>query len=162
MPLSPSLYVQKSWPCVNMSLISPSLFVHESWCCVNMFLSPSLFVHESWCCLNVSLSYLLPLSLPGCVHPLLNVALFMILPCLSVLSQSCPRRAHICGQVITPPTFLTSSSSFAISRLPFCYPSCPPIVISAHQMACPSPFSFFDLYHDFCVSDFVSCCDVKG
>ena len=45
----------------------------------------------------------------------------MILPYLTVSSQSCPRRAHICGQVITPPTFLSSSCSFAISWLPFCY-----------------------------------------
>ena len=103
----------------------------------------------------------------GCVHPVLNVALFMILPCLTVLSQSCPSRAHICGQVITPPTFLSSSSSFAISWSPFYYPSCPPIC--TYYMSCPSPFSFFDLYHgilylclfpDFCVSDFVSYCDV--
>ena len=51
----------------------------------------------------------------------------MILPYLTVLSQSWPRRAHICDQVITPPTFLSSSRSFAISWLPFCYTSCPPM-----------------------------------
>ena len=69
---------------------------------------------------------------PGCVHPLLNVALFMIFPLFSVLCQSGPCGACVRCDVIPPPEFLSASASLSASRLPLSHSFCPSVIIFPH------------------------------
>ena len=82
-------------------------------------------------------------------HPLLCEGLLQLLPFSSVPCRSFPCcRFHVHCDVVTPASFLPSSPSSPCPRLPIIQSLRPPVVISSGYMSCPSPFQFFDLYHD--------------
>ena len=80
--------------------------------------------------------------LQGCVPPLLEVALHVGSPSLSMLCIMSPCYTLQLYQVVSPSLTLPSSRSSALSWLPLGYSLCPSIIIQSGYMPRPFPLLF--------------------
>ena len=84
----------------------------------------------------------LPTYLRGCVPPLLEVALHVGSPSLSMLCIMSPCYTLQLFQVVSPSLTLPSSRSSALSWKPLGYSLCPSIIIQSGYMPRPFPLLF--------------------
>ena len=90
----------------------------------------------------LSTGLFLPTFLRGCVPPLLEVALHVGSPSLSMLCIMSPCYTLQLYQVVSPSLTLPSSRSSALSWLPLVYSLCPSIIIQSGYMPRPFPLLF--------------------